>query len=85
LRTEPTARMDKTIFSAEYEVFLRRLRQARRVAGLTQAEVAGRLGQTQSFVGKGERCERRPDIVEARASCLATGVPSRSFQPGSRR
>ncbi len=44
--------MDKSIFSREYEVFLRRLREARRHAGLTQEQLAARLGQTQRFVSK---------------------------------
>jgi len=47
--------------------FLQRLRRARKEAGLTQAEVAKRLGRTQSFVTKAERGERRLDVVELRA------------------
>jgi transcriptional regulator with XRE-family HTH domain len=74
--------MDKTIFSREYEVFLRRLRAARVRAGMTQAGLAERLGQTQSFVSKCERGERRLDLVEARAFCVAMGVPFRSFAAG---
>lgn len=53
--------------SADEQDFLRRLRQARRDAGLTQVEVARRLGRTQSFVTKAERGERRLDVVELRA------------------
>lgn len=53
--------------SADEQDFLRRLRQARRDAGLTQVEVAARLGRTQSFVTKAERGERRIDVVELRA------------------
>jgi transcriptional regulator with XRE-family HTH domain len=43
---------------------LARLRQARRDAGLTQAEVGRRLGLRQSFVSKVESGERRLDPVE---------------------
>ena len=71
--------MDKTIFSGEYEVFLRRLRGARQRSGLTQVELAERLGQTQSFVSKCERGERRLDMVEARAFCVAMGVSFPAF------
>ena len=71
--------MDKSIFSREYDVFLRRLRDARRRAGLTQVQLAERLGQTQSFVSKCERGERRLDIVETRAFCMAIGVPFPRF------
>lgn len=47
-----------------YDSFLRRLRQARQEAGLTQAEVARRLGKPQSYVSKCESGERRVDVVE---------------------
>ncbi len=71
--------MDKSIFSRDYEVFLGGLREARRSAGLTQVQLASRLGQTQSFVSKCERGERRLDLVEARAFCLAIGLPFVEF------
>lgn len=50
-----------------YQRFLKRLRAARREAGLTQAEVARRLGRPQSFVSKCESGERRVDVVELAA------------------
>jgi len=52
--------------SADEQDFLRRLRQARKDAGLTQRDVAGRLGRSQSFVAKAETGERRLDVVELR-------------------
>jgi ribosome-binding protein aMBF1 (putative translation factor) len=59
------------LLQAEYQVryreFLSRLREARRQAGLTQAEVAERLGKPQSFVSKCESGERRVDFVEVLA------------------
>jgi transcriptional regulator with XRE-family HTH domain len=66
--------MDKSIFSKDYEVFLRCLKGARQSAGLTQVQLAERLGQTQSFVSKCERGERRLDVVEVRAFCGAIGL-----------
>jgi len=48
----------------EYRRFLARLRAARLAIGLTQVEVARRLGRPQSFVSKSETGERRLDIVE---------------------
>jgi transcriptional regulator with XRE-family HTH domain len=48
----------------EYQRMLERLRQARRDAGLTQAQVAERLGVRQTFVSKVELGERRIDPVE---------------------
>ncbi len=50
--------------SAAYRLFLRRLREARFAAGLTQAEVAARLRRPQSFISKCESGERRVDVVE---------------------
>lgn len=71
--------MKKSLFSADYAVFLRLLREARDDAGLTQEELGARLGQTQSFVSKCERGERRLDIVEARAFCKALDILFSSF------
>jgi transcriptional regulator with XRE-family HTH domain len=66
--------MDKWVSSREYAQFLRALCKARKRAGVTQAEVATRIGQTQSFVSKCERGERRIDIVELRHFCRALGI-----------
>ena len=48
-----------------YQEFLRRLREAREKAGLSQSEAARRLGKTQAFIWKCEVGERRIDLVEA--------------------
>jgi transcriptional regulator with XRE-family HTH domain len=48
----------------EYRRFLVRLREARERAGLTQVEVAKRLGVPQSYVSKSESGERRVDVIE---------------------
>ena len=66
--------MDKTIHSAPYAIFLRVLRATRERVGLTQIEVAKRIGETQTFVSKCERGERRVDVVELRNFCRAFGV-----------
>jgi len=73
--------MEKSIYSEDYLLCLEKLREARRTAGLTQDEVANRLGKhaTQSFVSKCERGERRIDIVELRAFCRAIGVSFSQF------
>ena len=47
-----------------YKKFLARLVEARRDAGLTQVEVAKRLGKAHSFLSKCELGERRVDFVE---------------------
>jgi transcriptional regulator with XRE-family HTH domain len=54
----------RSLHSARYRQFLKRLQQARRQAGLTQVEVARALRKHQSFVSKCESGERRVDVVE---------------------
>ena len=71
--------MDKSITSREYAVFLRTLRAARRDNGLTQVDIAARLGETQSFVSKCERGERRIDVAELLVFCRALGVSLPAF------
>lgn len=58
---------------------LRLLKETRERAGITQEELAKRIGESQSFVSKCERGERRLDVVELRAVCEAIGVSFRSF------
>jgi transcriptional regulator with XRE-family HTH domain len=58
------ALLPQSEYEGRYQQFLSRLREARRQAGLTQAEVAQKLGKPQSFVSKCESGERRVDVVE---------------------
>lgn len=71
--------MEKSIYSKEYSLFLEQLRNAREASGLTQTDVAKSLSQTQSFVSKVERGERRIDVVELRAFCKALGLSFQDF------
>jgi transcriptional regulator with XRE-family HTH domain len=48
--------------------------QARTAAGLSQVELARRLGKPQSFVSKYESGERRLDLLELREVCAAMGL-----------
>lgn len=52
-----------------------RLIAARKEAGLTQAELASRLGKLQSYVTKYEREERRIDVIEFIMIARALGLP----------
>ncbi|MEK7613669.1 MAG: helix-turn-helix transcriptional regulator [Patescibacteria group bacterium] len=56
--------MDKSIHSKEYKIVLERMRKARLEAGLTQVQVAKKLGHHQSYVSKIESGERRVDVIE---------------------
>jgi transcriptional regulator with XRE-family HTH domain len=51
-------------YRRHYRGLLKSLKQARKDAGLTQAQVARRLSKPQSFVSKFESGERRIDFVE---------------------
>lgn len=66
--------MDRTIGSREWAVLLVLLREVRHEAGLTQIELAQRLGRTQSLVSDIESGQRRVDIVELRTICGALGL-----------
>jgi transcriptional regulator with XRE-family HTH domain len=55
------------------------LKQIRVDAELTQAELAEKIGQTQSYVSKYENGEQRLDIIELESVCKATGVSLMTF------
>lgn len=52
------------IHDPRYRQLIEALANARRTQGLTQAQLAERLGRRQQFVSKYEGGERRLDIVE---------------------
>ena len=56
--------MRGSLHEAAYRNFLVLLKKARLESGLTQSEVAHRLGRRQSYVSKCESGERRVDAVE---------------------
>jgi transcriptional regulator with XRE-family HTH domain len=71
--------MEKWVTSREYAFLLRQLCEARKRAGLSQAELAKRLRQSQSFISKCERGERRIDVIELRHFCRALGISFTAF------
>jgi transcriptional regulator with XRE-family HTH domain len=56
--------MPSSLHSQSYQAFRALLISSREAAGLTQVQVAERLGKPQSFVSKYERGERRLDFSE---------------------
>jgi transcriptional regulator with XRE-family HTH domain len=66
--------MEKSIHSHEYLVFLKLLKGLRQDAGLSQVTLATKLDETQTFVSKCERGERRIDVIELRIWCQALSV-----------
>jgi transcriptional regulator with XRE-family HTH domain len=65
--------MPKTIFTGANRVVVDALRQARLEAGLTQTELAARIGRDQSHVSLLEGSQRRVDVVEFHRLALAIG------------
>ena len=73
--------MGKTIHCPEHLALRELLIVARKKAGLTQAEIAEKLGRPQSFVAKYETGERRLDVIEFVKIMVATGQePTRAFR-----
>ncbi|WP_414443004.1 helix-turn-helix domain-containing protein [Burkholderia sp. 22PA0106] len=52
------------IYGQRYESVRRALKQVRKDAGLTQLQLAERLGKGQSYVSKMERGEQYVDVIE---------------------
>lgn len=71
--------MEKSTFTWEYAVMRGLLRRFRRDAGMTQVQLAISLGETQTFVSKCERGERRLDLVQLRKFCSALRIDLKSF------
>jgi transcriptional regulator with XRE-family HTH domain len=73
----------KTIYREEYRMMCGLLREYRIKAGLSQDELAdmltGSLGWHKSQIGKVERGERRIDVFETRAICIALDVGMLEF------
>ena len=67
-------RMSKSIHSPQHIKLRELLIAARKRAGLTQQDVADRLGRPQSFVAKYEGGERRLDMVEFLQIAAALGA-----------
>lgn len=59
--------MANNIYSKEYKQVTEKLKQARTDSGLTQKQVAEKLGKPQSYVSKSESGERRLDVTELKA------------------
>jgi transcriptional regulator with XRE-family HTH domain len=62
-----------------YERFQKALSEARLEKGLTQSDIAARLGRHQSFVSKYESGERRLDVIEFLEVCDAISVSHQSI------
>lgn len=66
--------MPRSVFSDAYATFIAGLVVARKEAGVSQAELARRIGRTQPFVSLVERKVRRLDVIEFLAVARAIGA-----------
>jgi transcriptional regulator with XRE-family HTH domain len=66
--------MPRSLFTDAYSAFRKTLIAVRKAAGVTQLELAERLGKPQQFVSKVELGDRRVDLVEFVAICRALRV-----------
>ena len=66
--------MARSTHHPNYQTLLTLLRDLRARTGVTQLALAESLGNTQTFVSKVERGERRIDVVEFIEICDALGV-----------
>jgi transcriptional regulator with XRE-family HTH domain len=71
--------MEKSIYTREYDAFLRLLKKTRVDAGITQVGLATALARSQSFVSKVERGETRLDIIQLRTVLAALQMPLPDF------
>jgi transcriptional regulator with XRE-family HTH domain len=56
--------MDKSLYTGQGKRFCELLIAARKKAGLTQTELAKRIGVDQAFISKYENGDRRLDVLE---------------------
>lgn len=70
--------MARSTHHLDYQTFLGLLRDLRVGAGLTQVMLAKKLGNTQTFISKVERGERRLDLVEFVEVCEALSIDPRA-------
>jgi transcriptional regulator with XRE-family HTH domain len=67
--------MTKTIFGGDHQHLVELLIETRKARGLTQTELADRLGRDQTFISLIERRQRRVDVLEFIAFAEALGEP----------
>lgn len=71
--------MQKTLYTREYQLMLKLLREKRLAAQVSQAELAERLEWTQAEVSKCETGVRRVDVVELKLWLEALGKDLSEF------
>ena len=75
----------KSIADPKYLEMMACLRALREAKGVSQQELATRLGREQSYVSKFEACERRLDLLETLAICQALDIRLEAIVPADLR
>lgn len=71
--------MVKTLGTERHKALIALLIEKREAAGLTQSDLAAKLGEYQSFVARLESGQRRVDVVEFLELAEALGFDAPSF------
>lgn len=71
--------MPKSVYTESYRRFIKMLIGARTDAGVTQAQLAQRIGWQQTDISKAERGERRLDVVEFLQFAAALEIDAAKF------
>lgn len=73
--------MPKTIFDGDHAKLVDALVEARAQSGLTQTQLAERIGRDQTFISLIERGQRRVDVIEFIGLAKALGLdPAELFR-----
>lgn len=71
--------MTRSTHYPRYQLFLDALRKARHAVGVTQTQLAERVGNRQVFISKLERGDRRMDVIDLFEYCEAAGIEPVAF------
>jgi len=78
--------LPKSIFTGAHRHLVEVLAEARKQSGVTQVDLAAKLGKDQTFISLIERSQRRVDVLEFVALAKAMGAdPVELFQEVVRR
>jgi len=64
----------KSIYDEKYKFIISKLVERRKQIGLTQQELADRLGWERTIINKIENCIRRIDVVETAKICRSLDI-----------
>jgi transcriptional regulator with XRE-family HTH domain len=69
----------KTIYHPRDASLVEKLIFERKIRGITQVQLANKLGKHQSYVAKIEGCERRLDVLEFVEWCSSLGLVASEY------